>query len=250
MTMLPLAAADPLPLEFGRPLGDDWIHAASLLDRGSPLLEERVRAFGEQLGTDRRGVALSLLLETYTGVLASVAFGSLVGAGRAPELAAAGVSVRMEPGGVPDAVAVHDPLPRPGDGLDRLDGVAASLLDRHLGLLVARMLELRAGRGRRALWGLVAGGCAAAILEAVERAGGPTRQARALTEALFALPGSSLPGPPRLLEVGGSLVRKRLSCCLSYALEGCDYCATCPVWSDQRAAELAAIRLGRLHGDA
>jgi len=43
-------------------------------------------------------------------------------------------------------------------------------------------------------------------------------------------------------------VRKRLSCCLSCALEGCDYCATCPVWSDQRATELAAMRLGLPHG--
>lgn len=248
--MLPLAIADPLPLQFGRPRGDHWINAASLLDPGSPLLEERVRAFGKQLGSERRGVALSLLLETYTSVLASVAFGSLVRAGRAPELAAAGVSVRLEPGGVPDAVAVHDPLPRPGDGLDRLDGVAASLLDRHLGPLVARMEGLRAGRGRRALWGLVAGGCAAAIVEAVEHAGGPPRQARVLIEALFALPGSPLPGPPRLLEAGSRLVRKRLSCCLSYTLEGCDYCATCPVWSDQRAAELAAIRLGIPQGDS
>src|SRR6266545_497513 len=112
MLPLPLAAADPLPLWFGRPRGGDWIHAASLLDPSSPLLEERVRALGKRLGTDRRGVALSLLLEAYTGVLASVAFGSLVSAGRAPELAAASVSVRLEPGGVPDAVAVHDPRPR------------------------------------------------------------------------------------------------------------------------------------------
>src|SRR6266540_449685 len=232
MTTLPVAAG-PFPVRAGRPRDDDWIPADNLLEPGSPLLE------------------------AYTGLLASVAFGSLLGAGRAPELAVGNVSVRLESGGVPDALAVHDPTPRAGDRLDRLEGVAASLLDRHLGVLVARLGAVRAGRGRRALWGLVAGGCAAAVVDAVECAGGPPQQARALTEALFALPGSPLPGPPRLLEVApgrrataGRLVRKRLSCCLSYALPGCDYCATCPVWSDQRAAELAAARLAALptHG--
>src|SRR6266511_2267616 len=240
MTTLPVAAG-PFPVRAGRPRDDDWIPADNLLEPGSPLLEERLLAFGKRLGTTRAAVALSLLLEAYTGLLASVAF----------------VSLRLESGGVPDALAVHDPTPRAGDRLDRLEGVAASLLDRHLGVLVARLGAVRAGRGRRALWGLVAGGCAAAVVDAVERAGGPPQQARALTEALFALPGSPLPGPPRLLEVApgrrataGRLVRKRLSCCLSYALPGCDYCATCPVWSDQRAAELAAARLAALptHG--
>src|SRR6266536_2541927 len=199
MTTLPVAAG-PFPVRAGRPRDDDWIPADNLLEAVSPLLE------------------------AYTGLLASVAFGSLLGAGRAPELAVGNVSVRLESGGVPDALAVHDPTPRAGDRLDRLEGVAASLLDRHLGVLVARLGAVRAGRGRRALWGLVAGGCAAAVVDAVERAGGPPQQARALTEALFALPGSPLPG--------------------------CDYCATCPVWSDQRAAELAAARLAALptHG--
>src|SRR6266508_4582760 len=186
MTTLPVAAG-PFPVRAGRPRDDDWIPADNLLEPGSPLLEERLLAFGKRLGT-----------------------------GRAPELAVGNVSVRLESGGVPDALAVHDPTPRAGDRLDRLEGVAASLLDRHLGVLVARLGAVRAGRGRRALWGLVAGGCAAAVVDAVERAGGPPQQARALTEALFALPGSPLPGPPRLLEVApgrrataGRLVRKR-----------------------------------------
>src|SRR6266540_3721875 len=198
MTTLPVAAG-PFPVRAGRPRDDDWIPADNLLEPGSPLLEERLLAFGKRLGTTRAAVALSLLLEAYTGLLASVAFGSLLGAGRAPELAVGNVSVRLESGGVPDALAVHDPTPRAGDRLDRLEGVAASLLDRHLGVLVARLGAVRAGRGRRALWGLVAGGCAAAVVDAVERAGGPPQQARALTEALFALPGSPArggPGPP------------------------------------------------------
>src|SRR6266508_4124610 len=146
MTTLPVAAG-PFPVRAGRPRDDDWIPADNLLEPGSPLLEER-------LGTTRAAVALSLLLEAYTGLLASVAFGSLLGAGRAPELAVGHVSVRLESGQVPDGLAVHGPTARAGDRLDRLEGVAASLLDRHLGVLVARLGAVRAGRGRRALWGL------------------------------------------------------------------------------------------------
>src|SRR6266536_1525888 len=133
MTTLPVAAG-PFPVRAGRPRDDDWIPADNLLEAVSPLLE------------------------AYTGLLASVAFGSLLGAGRAPELAVGNVSVRLESGGVPDALAVHDPTPRAGDRLDRLEGVAASLLDRHLGVLVARLGAVRAGRGRRALgdWSPVA----------------------------------------------------------------------------------------------
>jgi hypothetical protein len=31
--------------------GDDWVYAVSLLEPGSPLLEERLVAFGKRLGT-------------------------------------------------------------------------------------------------------------------------------------------------------------------------------------------------------
>ncbi len=266
MTTPPLAALR-LPVRAGRPEGDGWVAADRLLGPGSPALEERVRAFGRQIGAERPAVAASLLLEAYAGLVAGVAFGYLVGAGHAPELAAANVSLRFQPGQVPDALALHDPLAvavhdllpggrgRPGRAGQpaQLGRLASSLLDGHLGVLVARLEELRVGRGPRALWGLVANGCGAAIAQTAERTGRSPQQARELAEAFFGLPGSPLPGPPRLLEVplarGTRLVRKRLSCCLSYALAGCDYCVTCPVFSDGRATELAAARLTALAGD-
>jgi len=51
MTSLPIAVAGPFAVQLGRPRGDDWVHAASLLEPGSPLLEERLVAFGKRLGT-------------------------------------------------------------------------------------------------------------------------------------------------------------------------------------------------------
>src|SRR6266508_840570 len=110
MTTLPVAAG-PFPVRAGRPRDDDWIPADNLLEPGSPLLEERLLAFGKRLGTTRAAVALSLLLEAYTGLLASVAFGSLLGAGRAPELAVGNVSVRRRP--APAGARAHRGAVRP-----------------------------------------------------------------------------------------------------------------------------------------
>jgi hypothetical protein len=44
-----MAVAGPFAVQLGRPRGDDRVHAASLLEPGSPLLEERLVAFGKRL---------------------------------------------------------------------------------------------------------------------------------------------------------------------------------------------------------
>jgi len=103
------------------------------------------------------------------------------------------------------------------------------------------------------LWGLVAGGCANALVEAAQASGHRPERVRDLLDAFFGLPSSLLagrvPGPPRLLAVpldgGTRLLRKRLSCCLFYTLPGCDPCATCPMLSDERAVERATARLSQ-----
>jgi Ferric iron reductase FhuF-like transporter len=236
-------------LRLGQPEGDGWVRADSLLEPGSPLLAERLRRFGERIAAPSPAVAASLLLESWAGLLAGVGFGCLLGAGVAPDLAAAGVSLRFRPGEVPDLVALHDGL----DALDvgALGRVAGGLLDGHLGPLVDRLGELRVRRGPRALWGLVAGCCANALVEAAQASGHPAERVRALLDDLFAPPSSPLagrvPGPPRLLEVPVDgkvrLLRKRLSCCLLYAQPGCEPCATCPMLSDEESVARAAVRL-------
>jgi hypothetical protein len=272
---LTLAAHD-LPVRLGRPEGADWVPAGRLLEPGSPLLEERLRDFGERMAAPRVAVAASLLLEAYAGLLASVGFGCLLGAGMVAELGADNVSLRFGPGGTPDLVALQSApraVPdlvarqRAGAVRERLaarevrEGLATGeprmaafarlaegLLDRHLGVLVARLGELRVRRGPRALWGLVANGCANALVEAAMSAGHPPEMVHALVGVLFGLPGSPLPGPPRLLEVptgggGTKLLRKRVSCCLFWTRPGCDPCATCPILSDEQAAARAAARI-------
>jgi hypothetical protein len=243
------------------PQGAGWVSAQRLLEPGSPLLGERLRQLGERIAAPRPAVAASLLLEAYAGLLAQVGFGCLLGAGVVPQLAAANVSLRFRPGGVPDLVALHSAGERLGTperceaGFGRL---AEGLLDGHLGVLVARLGELRVRRGPRALWGLVANGCSNALVEAAVRADLPAERIRALVDELFSLPGSPLTGrvggPPRLLEVavggGTRLLRKRLSCCLFCVQPGCDPCATCPIYSDEQAAERAAARLQALAGSS
>jgi len=242
----------------GRPEEADWVPAARLLEPGSPLLRERLREFGEQMAAPRQDVAASLLLEAYAGLLAAVGFGCLLGAGVVPDLSAGNVTLRFGPGGVPDLVALAQGWDaavgvRAGARAPRvaeLGRLAEGLLDRHLGVLVARLGELRVRRGPRPLWGLVANGCANALVEAAVAAGHPPWRVHALVEAFFGLPGSPLPGPPRLLEVptgsGTRLLRKRVSCCLFSARPGCDPCATCPVFSDEQATARAAARFRAL----
>src|SRR5919197_1674382 len=251
MTMLRDGTELDPRLRLGRPEGDGWVRADRLLEPGSPLLAERLRRFGERIAAPSPAVAASLLLEAWAGLLAGAGFGCLLGAGVAPDLAAAGVSLRFPPGGVPDLVALHkDPATRDRDG-GALARLAGELVDGHLGPLVARLGELRVRRGPRALWGLVAGCCANALVEAAQASGHPPERVRSLLDDLFAPPSSPLaarvPGPPRLLEVPVDgevrLLRKRLSCCLFYAQPGCEPCATCPMLSDEQSVARAAVRL-------
>jgi hypothetical protein len=254
MTVPLSATTGDLPIRLGRPDGAPWIRADRLLEPGTPVLEERLRDFGHHISAPNLAVAASMLLEAYAGLLAGVGFGCLFGAGVAPDLAVGNVSLRFGLGAVPDQVALHEGWGVPG-GPGRYEAalgrLAEGLLGAHLAILVARLAELRVRRGPRALWGLVANGCANALVEAACAAGHRPERVRALLEAFFALPGSPpagrLPGPPRLLEVavdgGTRLLRKRVTCCLFRALPGREPCATCPVFPDGQAVERAAARL-------
>jgi FhuF 2Fe-2S C-terminal domain len=120
---------------------------------------------------------------------------------------------------------------RPGPSPGGAAGAVARLVGDHLAWLVARLAERRVRRGPRALWGLVANSCAAAVLAEAQAAGLPAEATGRLLGQLLDAPGRPLPAPA-VLQVGPDaqprLVRRRVTCCLNYTVAGSP-CATCPL---------------------
>ena len=211
-----------------------WPAAGDLLGPVPVELDLQLKLAAERPGTDRLAVAASALLEGYAWTLGLPLSAALATGAPAPDLAAANVRLRFD-GGRPAEVALRDPAAPPGGGA----GAVARLVDGHLGALVARLAERRVRRGPRALWGLVANGCAAALLEQARAAGlpPPPGSPRCSTSS-SPPPGRSLP-TPALLPVGHAddprLVRRRVTCCLNYTVTG-QPCATCPLLPPPRPA--------------
>jgi FhuF 2Fe-2S C-terminal domain len=203
-----------------------WLAAGDLLAPGSADLDAQLKLAGETLGSDRPDVAASALLEGWAWTLARPLAAALAAGAPPPDLAAGNVRLRFA-GGLVAGAAVRDPAPPDGGEA----GAAARLLDGHLAVLVARLGERRVRRGRRALWGLVSNGCAAALLEEAHAAGLPADRAHRLLGRLLGPPGRPLP-VPALLAVGpgqaARLVRRRVTCCLHYTVSA-GPCATCPL---------------------
>ena len=203
-----------------------WLAAGDLLGPVPVELDLQLKLAAERLGTDRLAVAASALLDGYAWTLGLPLSAALATGAPAPDLAAANVRLRFD-GGRPAEVELRDPAAPPGGGA----GAVARLVDGHLAALVARLAERRVRRGPRALWGLVANGCAAALLEQARAAGLPPARVAPLLDQLLTTPGRSLP-TPALLQVGPAddprLVRRRATCCLNYTVAG-QPCATCPL---------------------
>jgi hypothetical protein len=221
-----------------------WLAAGELLAPGSADLDAQLKLAGETLGSARPGVAASALLEGWAMALTRPLARAMATGAAPPDLAAGNVRLRFT-GGLVAAAAVADPAP-PGGGAA---GAATRLRADHHAVLVARLGERRVRRGPRALWGLVANGCAAALLEEAHAAGLPADRARRLLGRLLGASGRPLPAPP-LLAVGpgdaARLVRRRVTCCLFYTVSP-EPCATCPLLAP---SETRRRLRGGLPGDA
>jgi FhuF 2Fe-2S C-terminal domain len=200
--------------------------AGDLLGPVPVELDLQLKLAAERLGTDSLAVAASALLEGYALALGLPLFAALATGAPPPDLAAGNVRLRFA-GGRPPEVEMRDPSPPPGGRA----GAVARMVDGHLAALVARLAERRVRRGPRALWGLVANGCPAALLEQAQAAGLPPGRVGPLLDLLVGVPGRPLPAPA-LLQVGPAdgpgMVRRRVTCCLNYTVAG-QPCATCPL---------------------
>jgi hypothetical protein len=200
------------------------VPAADLLAADSADLEVQLKLAGERLGTASLAVAASVLLEGYAWTLARQLFSSVAAGDPPADLAAGNVLVRFADGSPAEVVVGSAPAPPPAVA-------AARMVDGHLAVLIARLTERRVRRGPRALWGLVANGCAAAALEEAQAAGHSPRRTAELVDAFFGTPGRPLPSPPLLqVAIGGRdhLARRRVTCCLNYTVADSP-CATCPL---------------------
>ena len=214
-----------------------WLAADDLLGPVPLELDLQLKLAGERLGSDSLAVTASALLEGYAWALARPLFAALAAGGPAPDLAAGNVLLAFA-GGRPAEVAVRSPAPPPGAAA----GAVARLVGDHLAWLVARLAERRVRRGPRALWGLVANGCAAAVLAEAQAAGLPAEATGRLLGQLLDAPGRPLPAPAVLqTDPDGQplLVRRRVTCCLNYTVAG-QPCATCPLLPPAETRRLLA----------
>ena len=155
-----------------------WMPATRLLD-DPELLDGVLAAVGREVGSPRRDVQASLLLESYAWRLALPLAGALVAESRIPTPGPDAVALRMNDDGLPGAIRLlhgrfvalpEDPATRHPDAdvvSDRngFDVCLASVLIAHFDVFV-QTLNAASGRSRRALWRTVADRTATALLYA------------------------------------------------------------------------------------
>ncbi len=225
----------------GSPAGPGWSTAAELCS-DAPVLDDLLRCFGREHGTEIPQVTGSLFLKGYLWrVLAPVVAAFLLER-RVPDLGPGSVALRFDGRGFPADLAVDGTfaaLPDdPGAGHPSALVVASEEdLSRYLGerfagahlpgLLAA--LRPRARRGLGALREMAVDAVADAFL-IVGQGLGREEEAVGLAEGVLAGP-SPLSGSTNyfVVERGGrrETGRVRNACCLYYRLER-DACLTCP----------------------
>jgi ferric iron reductase protein FhuF len=225
------------------PLGftseDGWIPVAALL-ADVRKLDTVLTAFGREVGSERRDVQASLLLEAYVWRLVLPLAGALLAESRVPTPGLDGTAVRLTGDGRPCSIRLlHGRFAAlPGDpATDHPDADVVcnrSVLDRCLrSWLIAHFdpfvdkLNATSGRPRAALWRSVADRTATALLYAGLAANRPTA-AKAIAERTLA-GDRPLHYPPRYIEIGEQSVHLRHGCCLWWRTDAATTCLTCPL---------------------
>jgi ferric iron reductase protein FhuF len=216
-----------------------WMTVARLLG-DARLLDDALAALGREVGSTRRDVQASLLLEAYTWRLVLPLAGALLAESRIPTPGLDGTALRLTSDGMPCSIRLLDGrfVALPGDPATAhpdadvvgnrsvLDLCLRSWLIGHFDPVVER-LNAASGRPRAALWRSVADRTATALMYA-GLASKRTAAARAIAERTL---GGDPPlrYPPRYAEIGGQPVHLRHGCCLWWRTAAARPCLTCPL---------------------
>jgi ferric iron reductase protein FhuF len=228
-----------LSVPLGDTSEDGWVPVAALLGDARKL-DGTLAAFGREVGSERRDVQASLLLEAYAWRLILPLAGALLAESRVPTPGLDGTAVRLTGDGLPCSIRLlHARFAAlPGDPATEhpdadvvcnrsvLDRCLRSWLIAHFDPFVEK-LNAASGRPRAALWRSVADRTATALLYAGLASNRPAA-AKAIAERTLA-GDPPLRHPPRYIEIGGQSVHLRHGCCLWWRTDAATTCLTCPL---------------------
>ena len=228
---------------LGAPLGvtseAGWMPVARLLG-DARMLDDALAALGREVGSPRRDVQASLLLETYAWRLVLPLAGALLAESRIPTPGLDGTALRLTGEGLPCSIRLlhgrfvalaGDPAMEHPDAdvvgnRSVLDLCLRSWLIAHFDPFV-ETLNAASGRPRAALWRSVADRTATALMYA-GLASNRATAARAIAERTLAGE-PPLRYPPRYAEIGEQPVHLRHGCCLWWRTAAATPCLTCPL---------------------
>ncbi|WP_435581863.1 (2Fe-2S)-binding protein [Amycolatopsis thermoflava] len=169
-----------------------------------------------------------------SAVLVTPALDPLVATGRAMDPALEAVTLDV----VSDGRVLDARSSRPlGSDVDEIGKALAGSLDAG----IAAVAEV-SGAGTRALCAIATDSIANVLLWAGKAAGDVARGV-ALAEPVVAAVGDHLPRP-RFVEVGGTPVVRRASCCLIYRTGGAPKCVSCPRQTPSERAQRLRMTFG------
>ena len=217
----------------------EWTQIAQLRS-DDRALDATLAAIGREVGTPRRDVQGSLLLESYAWQLVLPLAGAHIAESRVPMPGTHGTALLLTGEGRPRATRLlhgrfaclrQDPAAKHADAYIASN---QALLDRCLrnALLVhfeplVEAVGAASGRSRRALWRTVADRAAMALLYAGLAC---NRVEKARTAAERALTGDPpLQHPLRYAELDGGPCLHRHGCCLWWRTAAATTCLTCPL---------------------
>ena len=208
------------------------VPATAITDR--EWLRDQLRRAAVTYGGGGPVVIGTIWWYSVSAVLVTPALDALVATGLAMDPALEAVTLEV----LPDGRVLDARSSRPlGSDVDEIGKALAASLDAGIAAVAAA-----SGAGTRSLCAIATDSIANVLLWAGKAAGDPARGV-ALAGPVVAAVGDHLPRP-RFVEVGGTPVVRRASCCLIYQTGGADKCVSCPRQTPRERAHRLRMTFG------